>query len=283
MTEREAPPIFTLGLFDSGVGGLSVAAAVRAREPDIGLRVVADQAHVPYGGRPLDEIRGFAAEQTDALFRHGADAVVMACNISSATAVDDARRRHGTDRVFGVIEDGARHALTRSSSGRIGVLATDGTVRAGAYTRILREHDPRVAVTEVACPAFVPLVEAGATETPEAEGAVRAALEPIHRAGCDVVILGCTHYPMLLPALGRAAPELRFVDPALAVATRLAPRLRPGTDLAFWTTGTPHHFRAQLRRWLPDLGSPPVGGARWTENRLVVDPARPVEEGEPRA
>ncbi|MGF1509886.1 MAG: glutamate racemase [Myxococcota bacterium] len=265
------PRIHTVGLFDSGVGGLSVAAALLDVCPHLGLLCLGDQAHVPYGGRALSEVAGFARELTSFLFSHGADAVVMACNISSATALEGARTHYGAHAAFGVIEDGARVAAHQSPSGRIGVLATEGTVKTGAYSRTLRSIRPSATVVEVACPRFVPLVEADRVEGPEAEGAVAEALDPIRRGPCDTVILGCTHYPMLLPCLRRSAPELQFVDPARCIAERLRHRLAPGAASRLWTTGHPGTFQAAVHHWLSGRVTSPVEQARWRDGRLYVD------------
>lgn len=256
-----------IGLFDSGVGGLTVAQALTSRVPGAALGFVADQAHVPYGGRPVGEVASFAAAQSDFLFAQGADLVVMACNLSSAVALEDVRLRHGADQVFGMVEAGAKAAKAKSRSGRIGVLATVGTVSTHAYGRAL----PGLACTEVACPEFVPLIESDETDGSAAESAVDQALAPLRRAACDVVILGCTHYPLLRPTLEARGPEFEFVDPADALADALAPDLRTGLS-RMWTTGDRGRFQRQLARWCPGLTAS-VGKARWRDGRLHVDEA----------
>ncbi|MEM6368070.1 MAG: glutamate racemase [Myxococcota bacterium] len=260
-----------IGLFDSGVGGLTVADAFAKRVPGAALALVADQAHVPYGGRPVDEVAAFAAAQSDLLFEQGAELVVMACNLSSAVALANARARHGADRVFGMVEAGAVAARARTRRGRVGVLATSGTVSTHAYGLALAALE----VTEVACPDFVPLVEAGDIESPKSKAAVDRALAPLRRADCDVVILGCTHYPFLLPTLRLLGPEFDFVDPAQALAEGLASRIRPGPS-RMWTTGDRLRFRSQLARWCPKL-QPLLGEARWCEGRLLVDEAQAAD------
>lgn len=211
-------PDAPLAFFDSGVGGLTVLRACLARRPLESTLYVADQAHVPYGGRALDEIQGFARDLTGHAFAGGAKLVIMACNVSSATYAPAAAATYGANRALGVVDPGARAAARTTRRGRIGVLATEGTVASGAYPDALGRLDPDLAVTQVACPLFVPLVEAGRTDGPEADAAVHEALAPLRTAGVDVAVLGCTHYPFLLPALRRAAPDLLFVDPAEATA-----------------------------------------------------------------
>jgi glutamate racemase len=265
-----------LGLFDSGVGGLSVLRAIRARHSDVPIWVIADQAHVPYGERALEEIRQFALAQCRFLFDGGAEAVWMACNICSAVALEDARAIHGASAVQGVLQAGAQAAAELSRTGRIGVLATDGTVRSGAYPSQIRRLRPDASVTTVACPEFVPLVEAGRLDGPQTTAAARRRLAPLIEAGCDVVVHGCTHYPFLEPALRSVwPPELpvRFVDPAQALARRLDPGLRRGSDPSteLFTTGDADRFRVQVEAF---LGARAEGVRRlcWNEGRLSVDP-----------
>ncbi|MEL7370329.1 MAG: glutamate racemase [Myxococcota bacterium] len=260
-----------VGMFDSGVGGLTVVAALARIRPNERVVYVADQGHVPYGGRPLDQIRRFARGITSMLAHQDVKAVVMACNISSATTWKEQADLYGDHRVFGMIDPGARRAVATSKTGCIGVLATAGTVESGAYTQAIHRLDARAQVVEVPCPKFVPLVESQQTDTPMAHEAACAYLAPIERAGCDVVVLGCTHYPYLLPALIRAArTPLVFVDPAEAVVEDLTASL----DQHGWaapentdehqliTTGDPEKFAAQVPRFLPGNRSP-VHGIQW--------------------
>jgi glutamate racemase len=258
-----------IGLFDSGVGGLTVANALAARAPGAALAFVADQAHVPYGGRDVMEVASFAAAQTEFLFERGASSVVMACNLSSAVALDAARARYGKARVFGMVEAGAETARRRSARGCVGVLATVGTVSTGAYEQALAELD----CVEVACPAFVPLIEADLIDGPQAIEAVDRALAPLRARGCDVVVLGCTHYPFLRPTLEARGPEFTFVDPAEDLAERLAPRAISGPS-RMWTTGDAARFRTQLARWCPDRPAR-AEALRWRDGRLHIDGADP--------
>jgi glutamate racemase len=225
--ERSLRPI---GVFDSGVGGLSVAGQLLKTLPNEALLYYADTVHVPYGGRELSEVRGFALHICDFLAAHGAKAIVMACNISSATAIDEAQSRYPEIPMIGVLRPGARAACATGAD-RIGVLATKGTVDCGAYVRAIHEADKGIGVVQVACPMFVPLVEAGDVETPEAIDACTEALAPLAASGCETIILGCTHYPFLLNALREVSAELFtqppvFVDPAIETARVVADTLR---------------------------------------------------------
>jgi glutamate racemase len=260
-----------IGVFDSGVGGLSVAHELMRAVPAESLLYYADTAHVPYGGRPLDEVRGFALHICDFLVERGAKMIVMACNISSAIASEAAQERYPDIPVIGVVRPGARAAVI-SGAERIGVLATQGTVNSGAYERAIHEADKGIHVRQVACPKFVPLVESDQTETPEAYAACCEALAPLAsgRAACDAVILGCTHYPFLLPMLQRAAAELferrpLFIDPAgetahtvrdtLLVRGLNAPVDAPHPAGRYFVSGDVEQFR----RHAPLLLGAPVG------------------------
>lgn len=249
--------------------------------PSESLLYFADTAHVPYGGRPLDEVRGFALSITDYLIRSGAKMVVMACNISSAVALDEARKLYPKTPILGVIVPGVQAAVKQGGR-RLGVLATQGTVSSGAYTRAAANLAPNAVVTEVPCPRFVPLIEAGKTETVEALNAARAYLEPLSRASCDTIILGCTHYPFLINALSHEARDLfsadclpRFVDPAQETvreaAAVLADRsaVAPAGELAchrYFTSADPDAVGDQIEAF---LGSR-IDGC----NHVSLDPAR---------
>ena len=211
----------TIGIRDSGVGGLTVARRVLQRLPQANLLYFADTAHVPYGDKTPEQVRHYALSISRFLIAQGAQMLVFACNTTSALALDKARQCFPDVPIFGVIRPGAREAATLSQ-GKVGVLATAATVQTRVYTRVLHEYRADLQVEEIACPAFVPLVEAQQTQSLEALEACKHYLAPLQRAGADTVILGCTHYPLLLPALQKVAPEIRFVDPATAVAQEVA-------------------------------------------------------------
>lgn len=259
-----------MGLFDSGVGGLTVLARIAARMPNERFLYIADQAHVPYGGRPLSQIESFAHAMTERLLHDGAKAVVMACNISSAVALPAERARLGAHIVMGMIQPGARAAIASTQTQKIGVLATEGTVSSGAYTATIGALAPRVQVFERPCPSFVPLIESGAHQGPKAVREASDRLAPLIRAGVDTVVLGCTHYPFLLPALERAAQgAVRFVDPAEQTAIELEQSLRkrgllaasPGSS-TLWTTGDPVRFEQQAREFV-QLPATKVAALAW--------------------
>jgi glutamate racemase len=267
-----------IGVFDSGLGGLTVVRQLQIALPDERIIYVADQAHVPYGGRDLKEVCGFACGISQALLYYGCKAVVMACNISSATGLPHVQAEHRGVPVLGVIEPGAKTAASQTRNRRVGVLATEGTVRSGAYTRTLRALDPALHVIEIACPDFVPLVESEQEDTPAALDAAHRYLSPLQQADVDTVVLGCTHYPFLLSQLQRVAPDVTFIDPAIAASLELRKLLSTQSLCAderilphlLTTTGDPAAFAHQLTRFLPNTDAA-IAVAYWHNGTLEIN------------
>lgn len=218
MPESVSPLI---GIRDSGVGGLTVARRVRQLLPHASLLYFADTFHVPYGDKSPAQVRHYALSISNFLIEQGAQMVIFACNTSSAYALEAARQRFDVP-ILGVIEPGARLAVEASGGGTIGVLATQATVNSAVYTQTLQHLQPDVEVCEVACPDFVLLVESERARSQAAYEAAREYLQPLLKAGAQTVILGCTHFPLLLPVLREVAPRVRFVDPAEGVAQQAA-------------------------------------------------------------
>ncbi len=277
MVDSNAP----IGVFDSGLGGLTVVSQMMRFLPQERILFVADQAHVPYGGRDLSEVCGFACGISEGLLRAECKAVVMACNISSATALHTVQAENPNTLVLGVIEPGARAAARATANGRIGVLTTVGTARSAAYTRILHALDPEIYVQEVPCPDFVPLVEADAISTPAAFRAAQEYMTPLMDAGVDTVVLGCTHYPFLLSVLQKVAPDICFVNPAEQTVLELryevknrglASQSAHPAPYCLTTTGETAQFDAQLHRFLPPSAHPVrLASARWMGGQLVIE------------
>ena len=210
-----------------------MAAHILRTLPNERIIYFADNAHVPYGERPLEQIRGFAVGITAFLVEKGCKAVVMACNMSSAVALEAARQEFRDLHVLGVIEPGAKAALDVREGKPVGVLATTGTVNSGAYVRELQRRDKHCRVYQQACPKFVPLVESGLADSEEAEAAARTYVEPLLSEGCRTLILGCTHYPFLRRAIESAAGSgVRIVDPAEETARALKSLLAKGGILS---------------------------------------------------
>jgi glutamate racemase len=188
-----------IGIFDSGVGGLTVARAIVDQLPAEQLRYVGDTAHAPYGPLPIAQVREYAMTVTGELVASGVKLLVMACNTASAACLRDARERYGVP-VVEVIIPAVRRAVHTTRSGRIGVIGTEGTIRSRAYEdAFAAARDVRV--TSVACPQFADFVERGVTSGRQVLGLAQAYLEPLHRADVDTVVLGCTHYPLLTGVL----------------------------------------------------------------------------------
>ncbi len=218
-----------IGIFDSGLGGLSVVRELLAGYPSASVLYFGDIAHVPYGGKPLDDVRDFALGIVDYLLQEGAGAILMACNMSSAVALDAARANYPYVPIAGVIEAGARAALSNNAD-KIAVLATEGTVAMGAYEKALHKIAPQIQVTQTACPDFVPLIERGELSGPNIQAAARRYLTPGLDSGARTIILGCTHYPFLLPALQKLVPDdVKFIDPAGEAVKEILTRI--GSDL----------------------------------------------------
>jgi glutamate racemase len=192
------PPL--IGVRDSGVGGLTVARCLRALLPSVPLLYFADTAHVPYGDRTPQEVRHYALSISEFLIERGAQMVVFACNTTSAHALDAARERFSVP-IFGMIEPGARAALQVSQGAPIGVLATQSTVESAVYPATIERLQHGTKTLQVACPDFVPLVESEEAESAAARRACREYLAPLRAAQIRTAILGCTHYPLLLPLL----------------------------------------------------------------------------------
>jgi glutamate racemase len=226
-----------IGVFDSGVGGMTVLREIVRRLPAESTIYLGDNARTPYGTRTDDEVRRFSTESVDALAERDVKAVVIACNTSTAVALVDLRRRYDLP-ILGVIRPGASASVLATRNRRVGVIATPATVRSHAYFSAIKEENPAVEVYEHATPAFVPMVEAGELDGPVVEDVVRDALAPLlgerdasgdfifplpASARVDTLLLGCTHYPLLLPVIAKVAGErVAIVDSATATASALA-------------------------------------------------------------
>lgn len=257
MTQPDRP----IGLFDSGVGGLTVLRELRRQLPTESTLYLGDEARMPYGPREPAEVLGFTREAMRWFAQRGCKLVVIACNTATSVALETVRDEFSVP-IIGVIRPGAAAALTATARRAVGVLATVLTVRSGAYVRALRDLDPLVDVAQQPCPRLVPLVEAGKADTPEAEQAVRDYVEPLLTEGgvvrpvVDTLLLGCTHYPLLRPVIERVAgPEVRVVDSAattaLAVREVLAShrlsRAGGPAEHALFCTGSVERFRSVAR------------------------------------
>lgn len=257
-----------IGVFDSGVGGLTVLAAVREALPAEDLLYLGDTARVPYGARSAETVRRYALRVGGHLVRRGVKALVVACNTATTWALDDLTRALAPRGVpvIGVIQPGAAKAAALTAGGSVGVIATEGTIRSGAYRRALLAHAPGLVVHEQACPLFVSLAEEGWTTGDVARLVAERYLQPLREAEHppDTLILGCTHYPLLAGVIAEALPGVRLVDSATATAAVVA-RAVQGAGLAqpAGRTGrTRYLVTDHLERFVSVgerfLGSPPV-------------------------
>jgi glutamate racemase len=244
-----------IGVFDSGVGGLTVLHECLVTMPGEDFLYLGDHARLPYGPRPLEEIRRFAGEIAGYLEAQGVKLIVVACNTATSAALPALQSALEVPLV-GVIAPEAAAAVRATRNRRVGLLATQATVAAGRYEALVGALDAGVRFTAVACPELVPLIEAGA----QTVDAVREYAEPLKRAGCDTVILGCTHYPLIRPVFQRVfGREVTLVFSAEETAREVDETLRrkgwqnaAGREGAyrFLTTGEPAAFRALGERFL---------------------------------
>lgn len=230
-----------IGVFDSGEGGLSVLKEITRLLPEAEYVYYSDNAHCPYGEKSPEYIRDRARAITERLLKEGADVIVVACNTATAAAISvlrseysDASSQEVRDRVkeltggrhdhicFIGMEPAVKPAALGTRTGVVGVLATAGTLKGSKYLKTKESVDDQVNVFEHVGRGFVELVEEGRLSGSEAEDVVKASLGPLLSAGADIIVLGCTHYPFLLPVLQKVAgPDIRFIDPAPAVARQL--------------------------------------------------------------
>ena len=229
-----------IGVFDSGVGGLTVVSALTRHLPNESILYLGDTARLPYGTKSKDTVTRYTRRNIDFLVRRGVKAVVVACNTATALALDDI---DAPVPIWGVVGPGARAAATLADRGPIGVLATESTVDSGAYERAILALRPEVAVFSRACPLFVPLVEEGWADDQVAELVAQRYLEPLLAEGVRTLVLGCTHYPMLSRVITKiAGPQVALVDSAETVAREVEADL---TRLGLLRSGVArpiHHF-----------------------------------------
>jgi len=211
-----------IGIFDSGVGGLTVYRAVRHRLPNEKIIYLGDTARVPYGTKSLATVQRYALENSEFLITKEIKILIVACNTASALAVDLLRQKINVP-VFGVIEPGAKRAVEATKNGRIGVIATEATIESGAYSRAIHRFDNKLQVISRACPLFVPLAEEGEIDSDITRAVAAKYLGPLKRESIDTLVLGCTHYPILKPIISEVmGDDVKLIDSAEAVAAEVA-------------------------------------------------------------
>ena len=278
-------PRAPIGVFDSGVGGLSVLRAIRQQLPAVPVIFLADQAHVPYGPRSLEQVRLFSEAITRYLLGRGCRLIVVACNAASAAALHHLRQKFSSTPFVGM-EPAVKPAAEITRTDVVGVLATPATFQGALYASVVERFANGVTLLQHTCPGLVAQIEAGALDSAETRRILEEALQPMLQQGIDTVVLGCTHYPFVIPLIQQiVGPGVRVIDPAPAVA-RQVQRLLVAGDLLelaavmqeavmprglhmlqFYTSGKP----APLERLLPGLLGEiaPVEHVTWKAGKLV--------------
>lgn len=278
LTEVSAP----VGVFDSGVGGLSVLREIRRELPGVVYLYVADQAHVPYGPRPLAEVRAFSEEIVRYLLTRGARLIVVACNAASAGALHHLREVFPAVPFVGM-EPAVKPAAESTRSGKVGVLATPATFQGALFASVVERFANGVELFTHTCPGLVAQIEEGNLEVPKARAILEGALHPMLAEGIDTVVLGCTHYPFVIPLIQQiVGPGVRVIDPAPAVARQVRRVLAEAASdvvaaasagnsapVRLVTSGDPVRFSEVVPLL---LGEPwPAGQVRWTAAGRLED------------
>ncbi len=248
-----------IGIFDSGIGGLTVAQEITRLLPDEQIVYFGDTARVPYGTKSREAVISFSRDNVKVLLKHHVKMVVIACNTSTSWALGILRKEFKVP-IMGVIEPGSRRAVAVSGGRRIGVIATPSTINSGKYTKTILQLAPDAEVTARACPLFVPLVEEGWLDHEVTEKIAQEYLAPLKAAKIDTLILGCTHYPLLKPVLARVmGKHVTLVDSATETAHEvqrllqeegLARQGRHAPKNEFLVSDEPEHFRLVAKRFL---------------------------------
>jgi len=247
-----------IGVFDSGLGGLTVVREIFRQLPGRKVVYFGDTARTPYGTKSRQLIRKYAVEDAEFLLSEGAKIIVVACNTVSAHGVDEIRKRFDVP-IFEVVTPAVRKAAS-VSAGRVGVIGTRGTIGSGIYEKKMRQVAPDAQMFSGACPLFVPLVEEGWSHRPEALSIAKKYLRPLKLHKIDTLILGCTHYPFLRPVISRAMGRgVRLIDPARETVRDLAEHLKsdPALDAAarsgrnaYYVSDRTEHFAKLASKWL---------------------------------
>ncbi len=264
-----------IGIFDSGVGGLSVLRAIRQQMPNESVIYFGDQGHVPYGPRPLEEVRGFSEAITCFLLDLGAKLIVVACNTASAAGLHSLRQAF-PDISFVGMEPAVKPAAENTRTGVVGVLATPATFQGALYASVVERFAANVTLLQNTCPGLVQQIERGELDSRETRTILESALRPMLDRGIDTVVLGCTHYPFVIPLIQQiVGPEVRVIDPAPAVARQVARLLDAAGQRAagqrsgamrFFTSGAADRFESLLPRLSDETGE--VREVFWEGNEI---------------
>jgi len=252
-----------IGIFDSGIGGLTVLKAIVNVLPDENTIYLGDTARVPYGIRSPETVTRYSFENTQFLLAQEIKMLVVACNTASAISLEAVKKEFPLP-VIGVLEPGARAAVAATRTGKVGVIGTEATIMSNAYEKAIRLLDPKVEVRSMACPLFVSLVEEGWTDNDVARLVADKYLAPFRGSGMDTLVLGCTHYPLLKTVIsGAVGPEITLIDSATETAREVSGVLdklkwrgsRGGEGIRkYYVTDTPARFEKIGKRFLDDAG-----------------------------
>lgn len=278
VSSSRAISLSPIGIFDSGVGGLSVLRAIRQTLPGEDLIFLADQAHVPYGSRSLEEVCALAEEITRFLTSQPVKLIVVACNTASAAALHHLRQVFPQTPFVGM-EPAVKPAAEQTRSGVVGVLATPATFQGALYASVIERFANGVTVLQDTCPGLVMAIEAGQLDGPEVRMILEKALHPMLIQGIDTVVLGCTHFPFVIPLIEKiVGPQVRVIDPAPAVARQvgrllevhglLSAGFNPGR-MHFLTTGDTEQMEALLPKMIGQVSR--VHPAYWNAGRLTCE------------
>ena len=265
-----------IGIFDSGLGGLSVLKAIRQQLPQEPILYLADQIHVPYGKRSLTEVRIFSTVITQFLLDMGAKLIVVACNTASAAALNYLRITFPKISFVGM-EPAVKPAAEVSLTRKVGVLATSATFQGALYSSVVERFAKDVVLYQQTCPGLVEQIEAGYLNSQKTRDILENALLPMIEKGIDTIVLGCTHYPFTISLIKDIVGDgIRVIDPAPAVARQVAKMLKAGSlvnmdqeafSMKFFTTGDPFEFTKNLPKLLHESGG--VNKLFWRNNSLT--------------
>jgi glutamate racemase len=273
---RDFPGSAPVGIFDSGVGGLSVLRAIRQQMPEESVLYFGDQGHVPYGPRPLQQVRDFSEGITRFLLEKGVKIIVVACNAASAAALSYLRQMYLNISFVGM-EPAVKPAVEHTETGVVGVLATPATFQGALYASVVERFAAGVNLLQSTCPGLVQQIESGDLDGPLTREILEQALEPMLKKNIDTVVLGCTHYPFVIPLIQQIVGEkVRVIDPAPAVARQTRRLLEAEGSKAvdkrcgevqYFTSGDADALRSLLPKLIGEAGV--VTSLDWEEDRVL--------------
>lgn len=265
-----------IGIFDSGVGGVSVLRAIREQIPEESVIYFGDQGHIPYGPRPMEQIRNFSEVITNFLLAQGAKIIVVACNTASAAALKYLREKFPYMQFVGM-EPAVKPAAEHTQTGRVGVLATPATFQGALYASVVERFANGVELLQDTCPGLVQQIEQGNLNGKETRRILEAALMPMLEKNIDTVVLGCTHYPFVIPLIQQIVGDnVRVIDPAPSVAKQAGRLLEAkgiriksesNGNVKFYTSGDPDILQSMLPALLAESGE--VERVEWLDNRRI--------------